>query len=33
MKTSTTHPQNSYTDTVHNAEAGGFYNLKVELEN
>ncbi len=27
------YPQNSYTDTVHAAESGGFYNLKVELGN
>lgn len=27
-----THPQSSYTDTVHTAEGGGFYNLKVELQ-
>ena len=27
------YPQNSYTDTVHAAESGGFYNLKVQLEN
>ena len=26
-----THPQNSYTNTVHSAEEGGFYNLNVEL--
>ena len=33
LETDITHPQNSYTDTTHNAESGGFYNLKVELEN
>ena len=33
LESNITHPQNSYTDTVHSAEAGGFYNLKVELEN
>ena len=27
------YPQNSYTDTVHAAEDGGFYNLNVQLEN
>jgi hypothetical protein len=26
------YPQNSYTDTVHAAESGGFYNLKVKLD-
>lgn len=26
------YPQNNYTDTVHSADNGGFYNLKVELE-
>ncbi|VGO12920.1 hypothetical protein PDESU_01474 [Pontiella desulfatans] len=33
LETGIAYPQNSYTDTVHSAESGGFYNLKVELEN
>ncbi|VGO12921.1 hypothetical protein PDESU_01475 [Pontiella desulfatans] len=33
LESNITHPQNSYTDTVHTAVGGGFYNLKVELEN
>jgi len=28
-----THPQNSYTDTVHAVEGGGFYSIDVKLEN
>ena len=31
LETDITHPQNSYTDTVHAVEGGGFYNLKVDL--
>lgn len=33
LESNITPPQNSYTDTVHAAEAGGFYGLKVQLEN
>ena len=33
LESNITPPQNSYTDTVHAAEAGGVYNLKVELGN
>ena len=33
LETNITHPQNSYTDTIHNAESAGYYNLKVELGN
>jgi hypothetical protein len=32
LETNIAYPQNSYTDMVHSAEDGGFYNLKVELE-
>jgi hypothetical protein len=31
LEANITYPQNSYTDTVHNTDDGGFYNLKVEL--
>jgi formylglycine-generating enzyme required for sulfatase activity len=33
LESNIAYPQNSYTDTVHSAEEGGFYSLKVELEN
>ena len=26
------HPQNSYTDTLHSAESGGFYKVEVQLK-
>lgn len=32
LETDIAYPQNSYTDTTHNVESGGFYNLKVEFE-
>ena len=32
LETGIRHPQNSYTDSVHNAESQGFYRIGVELE-
>ena len=32
LETEIRHPQNSYTDSVHNAESQGFYQIGVELE-
>lgn len=32
LETEIRHPQNSYTDSVHNAESQGFYRIGVELE-
>jgi hypothetical protein len=31
LETGITHPQNSYTDSIHNAEDRGFYSIEVEL--